>query len=222
MQKNKLLTSLLAICVVIFVITFSIGLPIYFRPFYYMQIDSLGIEEETGYTKEEIKQGYDEILDFLTLPGKEYGTGVFESSEEGESHFADCKRLFTLNLVLLITSFVGMVTLIVLNKLKKFTLCRPFGKHFLYTCGSGTLIFFAFLGGLCALNFDKAFEVFHAIFFPGKENWMFNPWEDEIILAMPQEFFMRCGILIGASIILTSIAFIIYGIIDKRKRENSK
>lgn len=219
MIKNRILTALLAVFVVIFVITASIGLPIYVRPFYYMQIDSLGLEEETGYTKEEITQGYDEILDFLTIPGREYGTGVFASSSEGEGHFRDCKVLFDLNLTLLIISFVGVVALIILNRLKIFSLSRPFGFSFLLTCGAGTLIFFALLGALCALNFDKAFEIFHAIFFPGKDNWRFNPYRDEIILAMPQEFFMSCAILIASSIILISIGFIIYGIIEKKKRE---
>lgn len=219
MLKNKLLTALLAICVVVFVITFSIGLPIYFRPFYYMQIDSLDLEERTGYTKAEIKEGYDEILDFLTLPGAEYGTGVFASSSEGEGHFRDCKGLFTLNLVLLLASLAGTITLILLNILKKFKLSRPFGFNFLFTCGVGTLAFFAVLGGLCAISFDRAFEIFHKIFFPGKDNWMFNPYEDEIILAMPQEFFMNCAILIAGSIILISIGFIAYGIIEKRKRK---
>ncbi len=219
MLKNKLLTALLAICVVVFVITFSIGLPIYFRPFYYMQIDSLDLEERTGYTKAEIKEGYDEILDFLTLPGKDYGTGVFASSSEGEGHFRDCKGLFTLNLVLLLASLAGTITLIILNILKKFKLSRPFGFNFLFTCGAGTLAFFAVLGGLCAISFDRAFEIFHKIFFPGKDNWMFNPYKDEIILAMPQEFFMNCAILIAGSIILISIGFIAYGIIEKRKRK---
>lgn len=222
MLKNRILTVLLAICIVIFVITFSIGLPIYFRPFYYMQIEPLNLEEETGYTKEEIKQGYDEILDFLTLPGKEYGTGVFASSSEGEGHFRDCKGLFTLNLVLLIVSCVGSAVLITLNKLKKFTLCRPFGFNFLFTCGAGTLTFFAVLGGLCAINFDKAFEIFHKIFFPGKDNWMFNPWTDEIILAMPQQFFMNCAILIASGIILTSIGFIIYGVLERKTRKEKR
>ena len=43
-MKNKLLTALLGFFVAILIITFSIGLPIYFRPFYYMQIDALDIE----------------------------------------------------------------------------------------------------------------------------------------------------------------------------------
>ncbi|MBO5356271.1 MAG: hypothetical protein J6A95_00760 [Clostridia bacterium] len=49
---NRALTAVLSVFIVLLVITFSIGLPIYVRPFYYMQIESLGIPEKTGYTVE--------------------------------------------------------------------------------------------------------------------------------------------------------------------------
>ena len=214
---NRALTSVLSVFIVLLVITFSIGLPIYFRPFYYMQIEKLEIPEYTGRTVSEIKDAYNEVLDFLVLPNREFGTGVFKWSESGKSHFEDCKRLFDLNLTIFIISLVAVVTLIILNRKKIFTLSRPFGFNFLFTCGASTLTFFALLGGLCAINFDKAFTVFHALFFPGKDNWMFDAREDQIILAMPQEFFMSCAILIASSIILISIGFIIYGIITKNK-----
>ena len=71
MIKNRILTALLGVFTVLLLITFSIGLPIYFRPFYYMQIDSLDLELQTGMTRDEIIEGYDEVLDFLTIPGKE-------------------------------------------------------------------------------------------------------------------------------------------------------
>lgn len=222
MIKNRILTAVLAVLIVVFIITLSIGLPIYVRPFYYMQIDDLNLVEKTGYTKEEIIQGYNEILDFLTLPGKEYGTGVFASSSEGEGHFRDCKVLFDLNLTLLLTSFAGIIALLILNKLKVFKISRPFGYNVLLTCGASTLAFFAVLGALCAVNFDKAFEIFHTVFFPGKDNWRFNPYRDEIILAMPQQFFMNCAILIASSIILISVGFIVYGIIEKKRKNKNE
>ncbi len=215
---NRALTAVLSVFIVLLVITFSIGLPIYVRPFYYMQIESLGIPEKTGYTVEEIKDAYNEVLDFLVLPNREFGTGVFKWSESGKSHFEDCKGLFDLNLTIFIISLVAVVTLIILNRKKIFKLARPFGFNFLFTCGASTLAFFALLGGLCAIDFDKAFTVFHALFFPGKDNWMFDAREDQIILAMPQEFFMSCAILIASSIILISIGFIIYGIITRKNK----
>lgn len=212
---NRALTSVLSIFVVLLVVTFSIGLPIYFRPFYYMQIESLGIPETTGRTVEEIKDAYNEVLDFLVLPNREFGTGVFKWSENGKSHFEDCKKLFDLNISIFIISLVVVVALIILNRKKIFKLSRPFGFNFLFTCGVSTLSFFALLGGLCAINFDKAFTVFHVIFFPGKDNWMFSARDDQIILAMPQDFFMNCAILIASSIILISIGFMVFGIIKK-------
>lgn len=214
---NRALTTMLGVFIVLLVITFSIGLPIYFRPFYYMQIESLGIPEYTGKTVDEIKEAYNEVLDFLVLPNREFGTGVFKWSESGKSHFEDCKGLFDLNLTIFIISLVIVVALIILNRKKIFKLSYPFGFNFLFTCGTSTLAFFALLGGLCAIDFDKAFTVFHALFFPGKDNWMFDAREDQIILAMPQDFFMSCAILIASSIILISIGFIIYGIITKNK-----
>ena len=75
-----------------------------------MQIEPLGIEEATGYSREEIIEGYDEVLDYLTRPGGEFSAGVFKYSESGASHFDDCKSLFTLNAV----AFVICAMLIVL------------------------------------------------------------------------------------------------------------
>ena len=62
------------------------------------------------------------------------------------------------------------------------------------------------LGGLISLDFDRAFTIFHSIFFPGKDNWVFNPYTDEIIRVLPQNFFMNCAILIGAGVIVLSAA----------------
>ena len=58
--------------------------------------------------------------------------------------------------------------------------------------------------------FDKAFEVFHKIFFPQKQNWILNPKTDEIINVLPQKFFMNCAILIGVSILVFSGILILY------------
>ena len=51
-MKNKLLTALLGFFTAILIITFSIGLPIYFRPFYYAQVD-LYIKDEYNSQAEE-------------------------------------------------------------------------------------------------------------------------------------------------------------------------
>lgn len=212
-MKHKLLTSLWCLFTILLVITGSIALPIYFRPFYYWQIEPLGIPEATGLDKQTVMEAYDEVLDYLILPNREFGTGVFPHSAEGASHFADCKVLFDLNGTVLVISAVGLAMLAVLRHLGVFALTRPFGRHPAALCGGGVLALFAAVGGLAALNFDRAFEVFHAVFFPGKENWLFNRRVDPIILAMPQDFFMNCGILILSSVVLCSAGLLLYGLL---------
>ena len=119
-MKNGILTTFLIFFTIILTITFSIGLPIYIRPFYYLQIDLLDLPEKTGVSKTDIITSYDEVLDYLTLPNKEFGTGVFKYSESGKSHFEDCKKLFDLNAVSFGISLVAVAVLIFLKHKKKF------------------------------------------------------------------------------------------------------
>ena len=219
-MKNKILTAVLGIFIALFIITFSIGLPIYFRPFYYMQIESLGIPEMCGESYETIKDAYDEVLDYLTLPGKEFGAGVFKYSEEGKSHFVDCKVLFDLNASVLIISIAAIAILLILAKKKIFQICKPFGLNLLFSSGAFTLGFFALVGGLVAIDFSAAFTVFHKIFFPGKSNWLFDWYEDQVIRILPQEFFMNCAILIFSSIVILCIGAIVYSIVAKMLEKN--
>ena len=55
---------------------------------------------------------------------------------------------------------------------------------------------FLLVGALAALDFNRAFVAFHVLFFPGKDNWLFDPRTDQIINILPQEFFRNCAILI--------------------------
>lgn len=216
---NITLTSLFVAALVLLIMTFSIGLPIYCRFFYYIQIKTLGMEEATGWSYDTIKTAYDEVLNYLTLPGFEFGTGELKWSESGMSHFADCKVLFNLNLFGFIGAAVVAAVIGVLAKFKKVTLCRPFGFSCAFLAGIIALALPAVLALLVLIvGFDRAFVAFHSIFFPGKDNWIFDPSEDEIIRVMPEEFFMNCAILIGVSWIVISAVMIAVSIIAKRRK----
>jgi integral membrane protein (TIGR01906 family) len=212
---NKLSSFLFTISVMVLTITFSIGLPIYVRPFYYAHVEILDLDEQWDLEKEYIIEAYDEVLDFLTLEGREFGAGVLPFSEEGAGHFADCKVLFDLNKNAFVVALIAFVSLLLLNKLGIIKLSRPRGYGLSYHAGLSTLILFATIALLAAQNFSVAFTIFHLIFFPGKDNWLFDPNTDPIILFMPQKFFMNCAILICASILIISIVLIARG---KKKR----
>lgn len=217
--KNRGVSVVFAVALAILILTFSIGLPIYFRPFYYVQIDTLDMVERTGYSYEVIKAAYDEVLNYLTLPWCEFGTGELAWSESGASHFADCLFLFNLNAAALIISAAIVIVVLILSKRGVISLAKPLGLNLGFWSGASLLGVFGLLALLVSQDFNTAFTVFHALFFPGKDNWVFNPYTDEIIKVMPQEFFMNCAILIVSSIILISLTLIVLGIVGKAREK---
>lgn len=215
---GRALTALYIVAIALLIITFSIGLPIYVRPFYYAHIGPLELTEDTGMTREQIKQGYDEVLDYLTLPGREFRCGEFRYSEEGKGHFEDCKVLFDLNAAVLLASAAVVLTLWLLHRYRLISLRQPKGWSPSALASAAVLATFAVLGALVAVDFDTAFTVFHTLFFPGKSNWLFDPATDGIILALPQTFFMNCAILIGASVIGISAFLLLRDLRRRAKR----
>lgn len=218
MFKNRLLTILMCISTVILVISFSIAIPIYVRPFYYCQIESFDLVEKTGYEKEKIITAYDEVLDYLTLPNEEFGVGDFKYTEDGKSHFQDCKILFNINAIALVFSLFLVIFLSVLAKKKYFQFSRPFGKHFTFTCGLVTLSLFLLIGLFILLDFSQTFAVFHNIFFFGKDNWVFNTTTDTIIKILPREFFLNCAVLIVSLVLVISLYLMIFGALKGKKK----
>lgn len=217
-RNNRWLALLLAVAVFFFIFTASIGLPIYIRPFYYAHIEALDLPGVSGFTADQIKDAYDEVLDYLTLPGREFGTGVMACSESAADHFRDCKALFDLNAAVLLIS-----TAVILASL----LLRRFGCVGTLTIGSRSGAFWGALsavgfplviGALAALDFNRAFVIFHSIFFPGKDNWLFDWNKDQIIRVLPQQFFMNCAILIGTGILVLSLG--ILAVTRKKVKEN--
>ncbi len=212
-KLSRFISVLYVTALILFTLTFSIGLPIYARHFYYLQIDFLELERESGKTKQEIKDAYNGLLDYLTFPNAEFTTGVFEHSEEGKSHFEDCKRLFLLNGTVLAVSTVLLISAHILDKTKKL----PFLRRDLNAVAGGiTLSVCTVLAVLVSLDFDRAFTVFHKLFFPGKDNWSFSPVTDEIINILPERFFANCAVLIGAGIVGISVILIVTGLRKKR------
>lgn len=199
----------LTLSLFLFILSFSIALPIYIRPVYYIYSELSELPERTDYEKAEIREAYDSVLDYLTIPGKDFSVNGMKYSYSGKSHFEDCKRLFSLNTSALIFSFF-LTLLILFGSRQKPELSGYRRKSFLYA-GVLSLIFPAVIGGIALIDFNSAFTLFHKFLFPGKINWIFNPQTDEIINILPEEFFMLCGAIIGLSVLVLSILSIALG-----------
>ena len=212
---NKLLTALFGVMVFILIITVSISLPIYLRFFYYLQIEPLEITYYYDYSV--IKTAYNQMLNYLTLPGGTFKTGELPHTAEFASHMKDVKGLFMLNFWGLIISLATVITLLVLNKKKKIELRRPFNMSASFISAVSIFVVIAVIGSLVAVDFDKAFTIFHKIMFPGKSNWLVYPKDDPAILILPSEFFLNCAILIGASVVIISLSVIVFNLIKRHK-----
>lgn len=212
MKQSKLLSLFWAVILALVLLTASIAAPILCRPFYYAHIGALDLTARIGLSETEIRRAYDEMMDYCT-GGDTFSTGVLPHSPEGASHFADVRGLFLLDLRLLAVSLGAGVMLFVLTRLLRRRCAPILGRGPGFWAGTGLGVSFALVGSLAALDFDRAFVIFHQLFFPGKTNWIFDPATDPIILILPQEFFRNCallilGLLLGGCIVMILWDFI--------------
>ena len=175
-------------------LTLSIAAPLLCRPFYYAHIQGLHLPENTGYTEEVIREAFDDMMDFC-VKGEAFGTGELAWSESGKAHFEDCAFLFRLDFLVLAASVLLLLACFLVEK-KGSRPSRPAGRGPRFYAGlllgAGFLVTAAF----AEADFDRSFVTFHHLFFPGKENWIFDYRTDQIIMILPEEFFRNCAILI--------------------------
>ena len=217
-MKNRIIPILYSIASFILIVTCALAVPIYCRPFYFWHIEALNLEK-SGYSAAQIKEAYNEILDYLTLPGGTFHAGDFPFTESGAAHFADCKVLFTINALLLILSAVFILAVLVLKKQHRIQTLYIGPFHAAFYAAVLCIGLIVLVAVLASMDFYAAFVTFHSIFFPGKENWILNYRTDPIINVMPQDFFMHCAILIGACIVIISLVIIIWQVVQYRKRK---
>ncbi len=193
------------------VLTGSIAWVLLLRPFYYVQIGPLGVCQASGLTAAQARAAYNDVMNYCLGLRPDFAAGVLPFSAEGASHFADVRVLFLLDLAVLAVTVALLAALKVACLRRKTQLPRLAGRTpgFWAACGLGGFILL--VAALAATDFDRAFTVFHGIFFPGKENWLFDPATDPVILLLPEEFFRNCAIAIAASLLGLCLVLILTG-----------
>ena len=214
-------TFIYGLSFVLLALTFSIAIPILWRDFYYFHIDLLNIVEATGVSRSDLIYSFNELMDSLVFY-KEFGEGVFEYSVSGMNHFLDCRILFTLDLVTLPISFVVFLVYFILIKTKKIIVYRPAGMSILFYASFVPILLLGALAIYALIDVNSAYTFFHAVLFPGKDNWVFNPRTDPIINALPEQFFLDCGILIFSVLLVILLSVITYNIVKKVKSSSLK
>ena len=216
MKTSKPLSVILSVLIALVVLTGSVAVPLLCRSFYYAHIGPMELEDY-GLPRGEIERAYNEMMDFCLGKREDFAAGALAFSQSGADHFADVRGLFLLDLRALKAAAALLLGAFVLCKVNH---VRPHrfldrGPGFWAAAGLGAA--FLTVGGLAALNFDRAFVVFHSIFFPGKDNWMFDWQSDPIILFLPQDFFRNCAILILVLLLVWCVALLAADIWAKKR-----
>lgn len=226
---KKVYYIVISLFIALFILSGAIAFPILFRGLYYSQIDNLNLVEITGYSEETIRGAYDEMMDYCVKGGPSgtipFGTGELAWSDSGKAHFDDVAGLFSLDLNVLKLSLMALIII----GAKEFFVAREKRKDFRIALGRGPLFWgpagllavIGVIGCTAAVNFDKFFVTFHHVFFPGKENWIFDERYDEIIKILPQEVFSNFALVIGLGVLVLCAICIIIDFRIKRDSENA-
>jgi integral membrane protein (TIGR01906 family) len=203
---------------IIFTILFtSIGViaAVNFRFIYYLDISLLKIPEISGYDVETIIANYDALIDYnspffkgpLKFP-------TLAASPQGIQHFEEVKNIFVSFYFIALISLLLCLIIIIFKARKK-------DKSYLFVSSITVLVLPIIVGIGTAINFDKAFVIFHKIFFRN-DYWLFDPSTDPVITILPDTFFLHSLIVIIVFILMGSLILYLCSNIGKNKRYKYK
>lgn len=200
-----------SIALSLFIICLAVTAVIAFKPLYYRDIDHYDMVARTGMSEAEIRENYDEMVDFLMRwSGDELTLPTLPMSEGGKIHFADVKHVFTGVKILGLASLAAAVLCFVILR-------KEDRRKSLLAAGAITLGIPAVLGAFVAVAWDKFFVLFHKIFFHN-DYWIFDARTDPVITILPDGFFMHCMILIVSLVAAGALLCFIAAGLHRRKR----
>ena len=195
------------------------------RAFYNWQFDINDAEFEVGLDREQLREVRDQLRGYFggrrdTLQIYVIFDGETELSpfytEDELSHMRDVYFVFLgfrITAWLLVLS--GIITLVTMGILLR----KDFVKKFIRAVSSGAIIggtvFLSIILSLALLivaTWERAFEIFHYIFFP-QGNWQFA--DSNMINMLPGTLFMHAGLIIAGVGVAVAIIFMLAGIISK-------
>ena len=204
-SKKDILTS---ISFMLFILSFAIVFVVFFKPLYYFDIDHLKLVENTRYTYQQLKENYQILIHYQSIFYQ--GKLVFKDfimSKGGRIHFEEVKRVFEMIQITFVVTGIISAVMIYLNVKQKEYRFLPLTSFFSVAIPS-------VLGFFVALDFDKAFVIFHNIVFRN-DYWIFDYTTDPVITILPESFFMHCFMMIIVIVIMISVlCYVLY----KKKR----
>lgn len=203
-KKDIVLALLLTICI----ICFAVIVTVFFKQLYYFDIDYLNIAKYTGLSKDVIKENYDILIQYQSIFFQgDLNMPDFVMSTTGRIHFEEVKRVFeVIQMTFVVTAVISGLMIYSNLKQKEY---RFLQLTSLFSVGIPTII-----GFFAALDFDRAFVIFHNIVFRNNY-WIFDYTTDPVITILPESFFMHCFMMIIFIVIFISI--VMYWLYKKKR-----
>ncbi len=199
MNSQSLKISFQTICIALFLLSVSIAVVILATPLYSLAIDWFSLEQQSGLSKEILNVNYRTLIAYLINPFEpNLQMPNFPSSINGLRHFKDVKQLFLLDLVSI--PILGSLSYLILHRMSQQKLYVYYMKSFQWMIMIPVII--VVLG---SVTFRDTFLLFHKIIF-SDTTWMFDPKYDPIILALPEEYFMMCFIVVLSIFLLLAMS----------------
>ncbi len=208
-KKFKFSDVLIGFLFTLLFISVGVIITINFRPLYYLDVDLLNIEQTSGYERAEILKNYNALINYSSPFFKgALNFPTLEASQAGLQHFKEVKDIFTAFYILAAVTLLAAV-IIIIYKAKK----RDYS--YMPVSSLTAILLPSVLGLLILVNFDKAFVLFHKLFFHN-DLWLFDPVTDPVITILPDTFFLHSALLIVLFVILCSIClYVIYHFLKK-------
>jgi integral membrane protein (TIGR01906 family) len=154
----------------------------------------------TGYPPAQLRQATDAILADLIVGPPDFDVTVAGEpvlNERERSHMADVRRVFAAFAIL---AAIAVVVLVAASRLRRgAAFWRP------VRVGAAALtIGVVVVGAVCTLAFAQAFEVFHALFFPGG-SYDFDPRTDRLVQLFPEQFWFDTAVVLGIVILMIAL-----------------
>lgn len=166
---------------------------------------SAGAFNSHDLSPEQMQANYDAVIDYSLFPWvRELQLPHLPMSDAGVQHFAEAKEIFQ---IFVQGSWIGLLLAVLLGVLY-WRRYRTAG--FLTAGGIIALATPAALAIPLAVNFERAFVVFHEIAF-NNDLWIFDPAVDPIINYLPEALFMRNAFAILALMLLLAAVAIVAG-----------
>jgi len=196
-----------ALCVLLIIVAQSIFIPSFFMPYFSWHYERRDIPASIGIEKDELMYVTEELLDYMRGRREDLIVYATVNGEERQffsdieiRHMVDVLDLYEIGFMIRNVSFWLLLLIILGMAFFKVRILEVLSR----CCREVIVCFLILLGllvGLIAWDFDRAFVIFHLIFFDN-DYWILDPSVDLLINMVPQVFFVEISIFIGGLLLL--------------------